>query len=539
MPAGGGNFLAFANSDLAFKGVNVVMGNFHGFNTYNVEDARRPKLVASIACPGGQGDVSIYGNLLFMSVEQTRGRVDCGTQGVAATVSTERFRGVRIFDISDLKNPKQVAAVQTCRGSHTHTLVPTKSDPDNIYVYGSGTGNVRSGEELAGCSGLKPDEDPNTALFSIDVIKVPLKNPEKAAIVARPRIFADATTGAIAGLWPGGDHGPGTQRTSTTNQCHDITVMPEAGLAAGACSGNGILMDISNPEKPVRLDHVADKNFAYWHSATFNNDGTKVIFTDEWGGGTRPRCRASDSLNWGADAIFDIVDGKLQFKSYYKMPAAQSDTENCVAHNGSLIPVPGRDIMVQGWYQGGISVFDFTDSAQPGGDRLLRPRPDRRQEPDHRRLLVGLLVQRPHLRRRDRPRHRRVPAHAERRPERERAGGGQPGALRGVQQPAAAQGHLAGELRRRQGVPGPDGARQDDRSGARQGHRDRARPRRHPLRPERGQPVGPRRDRDAARDRRGRPRAKDAGADAGDGRGDQGADGPAEVRRLKRLAASG
>ena len=365
VPAGGGNFLAFANSDLAFKGVNVVMGNFHGFNTYNVEDAKKPKLVASIACPGGQGDVSIYGNLLFMSVEQTRGRVDCGTQGVAATVSTERFRGVRIFDISDLKNPKQVAAVQTCRGSHTHTLVPTKSDPDNIYVYGSGTGNVRSGEELEGCSGLKPEEDPNTALFSIDVIKVPLKNPEKAAIVARPRIFADATTGAIAGLWPGGDHGPGTQRTSTTNQCHDITVMPEAGLAAGACSGNGILMDISNPEKPVRLDHVADKNFAYWHSATFNNDGTKVIFTDEWGGGTRPRCRASDALNWGADAIFDIVDGKLQFKSYYKMPAAQSDTENCVAHNGSLIPVPGRDIMVQGWYQGGVSVFDFTDSAHP------------------------------------------------------------------------------------------------------------------------------------------------------------------------------
>ena len=361
-PGGG---LDFANSDLAFKGVNVVMGNFHGFNTYNVEDARKPKLVASIACPGGQGDVSIYGNLLFMSVEQTRGRIDCGTQGVSTPVSVERFRGVRIFDITDLKNPKQVAAVQTCRGSHTHTLVPTKGDPTSIYVYGSGTGNVRSGEELAGCSGLDPKEDPNTALFSIDVIKVPLKNPEKAAIVARPRIFADATTGAIAGLWAGGDHGPGTQRTSTTNQCHDITVMPDAGLAAGACSGNGILMDISNPEKPTRLDHVADKNFAYWHSATFNNDGTKVIFTDEWGGGTRPRCRATDALNWGANAIFDIVDKKLVFKGYYKLPVAQTDTENCVAHNGSLVPVPGRDIMVQGWYQGGISVYDFTDSANP------------------------------------------------------------------------------------------------------------------------------------------------------------------------------
>jgi hypothetical protein len=360
-PVGSG----FTNSDLAFKGVHAVVGNYHGFNTYDVENARRPKLVASIVCPGGQGDVSIYGNLLFMSVEQTRGRLDCGVQGVTAPVSAERFRGVRIFDITNLKNPKQVAAIQTCRGSHTHTLVPAKNDPDNIYLYGSGTGNVRSGEELAGCSGLKPDEDPNTALFSIDVIKVPLKNPEKAAIVNRPRIFADATTGAIAGLWPGGNHGEGTQRTSQTNQCHDITVYSEIGLAAGACSGNGILMDISDPMNPKRLDFVADKGFAYWHSATFNNDGTKVVFTDEWGGGSRPRCRATDPLTWGADAIYDIVDKKLVHRGYYKMPAPQTDTENCVAHNGSLIPVPGRDIMVQSWYQGGISVFDFTDSANP------------------------------------------------------------------------------------------------------------------------------------------------------------------------------
>jgi hypothetical protein len=360
-PVGSG----FTNSDLAFKGVHAVVGNYHGFNTYDVENARRPKLIASIVCPGGQGDVSIYGNLLFMSVEQTRGRLDCGVQGVTAPVSAERFRGIRIFDITNLKNPKQVAAIQTCRGSHTHTLVPAKNDPDSIYLYGSGTSTVRSGEELAGCSGLKPDEDPNTALFSIDVIKVPLKNPEKAAIVNRPRIFADATTGAIAGLWPGGTHGEGTQRTSQTNQCHDITVYSEIGLAAGACSGNGILMDISDPMNPKRLDYVADKGFAYWHSATFNNDGTKVVFTDEWGGGSRPRCRATDPLTWGADAIYDIVDKKLVHKGYYKMPAPQTDTENCVAHNGSLIPVPGRDIMVQSWYQGGISVFDFTDSANP------------------------------------------------------------------------------------------------------------------------------------------------------------------------------
>ena len=356
--------LDFANSDLAFSGNHVVMGNFNGFNTYDIENTRRPRLIASIVCPGGQGDVSVYGHLLFMSVEQTRGRLDCGTQGVVDTASKERFRGIRIFDITDLKKPKQIAAIQTCRGSHTHTLVTDAKDKANIYVYGQGTGAVRPGEELADCSGGDPTENPNTALFSIDIIKVPLAAPEKAAIVNRPRIFADAG-GNIAGLWTGGDHGPGTQRTSVTNQCHDITVFPEVGLAAGACSGNGILLDISDPVHPKRLDAVGDDNFAYWHSATFNNDGTKVIFTDEWGGGTRPRCRASDLQTWGADAIFDIVDGKMKFGGYFKMPVAQTDSENCVAHNGSLIPVPGRDIMVQGWYQGGLSVFDFTDSTKP------------------------------------------------------------------------------------------------------------------------------------------------------------------------------
>jgi hypothetical protein len=339
----------------------MFMGNYHGINMYDIERADRPRLLSSIVCPGGQGDVSIHGNLLFMSVEQTRGRLDCGLQGINETVSKERFRGVRIFDISNMRNPKQVAAIQTCRGSHTHTLVTDPKDAANIYVYGSGTGAVRQGEELDGC--VPDPKDPNTALFSIDVIKVPLADPSKAAIVNRPRIFADEKSGALGGLWQGGDHGPGTQTSRLTNQCHDITVYPEVGLAAGACSGNGILMDISDPVNPKRLDHVTDKSFAYWHSATFNNDGTKVVFTDEWGGGSRPRCRATDLLNWGADAIFDIVDKKLVFKGYYKMPAPQTDQENCVAHNGSLIPVPGRDIMVQGWYQGGISVFDFTDSA--------------------------------------------------------------------------------------------------------------------------------------------------------------------------------
>jgi hypothetical protein len=357
--------LSYANSDLAFKGDHLFLGNFTGFNTYDIEDPKTARLIASVVCPGGQGDLSVRGNLLVMSVEETRGRIDCGTQGVQGAVSPERFRGIRIFDISDLRQPKQVAAVQTCKGSHTHTLVPDPKDPANLYVYGSGTSAVRSAEELAGCSGKDPKEDPATALFSIDVIQIPIAHPEQARVVNRPRIFADPVTGAMAGLWPGGNHGPGTQTTSLTSRCHDITVFPELGLAAGACSGNGLLLDISDPVHPVRIDQVTDKSFAFWHSATFNNDGTKVIFTDEWGGGTRPRCRATDLPTWGADAIFDIVDRKMRFASYYKMPAAQTEQENCVAHNGSIIPVPGRDIMAQGWYQGGVSIFDFTESAKP------------------------------------------------------------------------------------------------------------------------------------------------------------------------------
>jgi len=364
-PPARGAQISFANSDLAFSGELMFVGNFQGFTIYDIENGTKPRLLASVVCPGGQGDVSVYRNLLIVSVEQSRGRIDCGTGGVKETVSAERFRGVRIFDISDIRKPKQVAAVQTCRGSHTHTLVPDPRDRNNLYVYVSGTGVVRSADELAGCSGKDPKDDPNTSLFSIDVIQVPVTAPEKSRIVSQPRIFADVATGALAGLWQGGNHGPGTQASRITRQCHDITVFSEIGLAAGACGGNGILLDIADPVHPIRLDAVTDKNFAYWHSATFSNDGSRVLFTDEWGGGTRPRCRSTDPVNWGANAIFDVVNRKLRFAGYYKVPAPQSEQENCVAHNGSLIPVPGRDIMVQGWYQGGVSVFDFSDPAHP------------------------------------------------------------------------------------------------------------------------------------------------------------------------------
>lgn len=413
--------LAFANSDLAFQGNHLFQGNFYGINIFDITNPAKASLLTSMVCPGGQGDVSVYKNLLFMSVEMPNGRLDCGAQGFPPdpapaeeakdnadkkpdadkdkdsdqakpadadkdkdtdkdkekekqeqrrrrlpAAQKDRFRGVRIFDISNIQNPKQVAAIQTCRGSHTHTLVVDPNDKDNVYIYVSGTSFVRQSEELEGCSGEKPDKDPNTALFRIDVIKVPVAAPQDAKIVSSPRVFMDSRTGAINGLNNGGTHGKqGSEKPEDTDQCHDITVYSAIGLAAGACSGNGILLDIKDPVNPKRVDAVNDPNYSYWHSASFSNDGSKVVFTDEWGGGLGARCRPNDPNKWGADAIFRLSDDKLSFANYYKLPAAQGDTENCVAHNGSLIPIPGRDVEVQAWYQGGISVMDFTDPAKP------------------------------------------------------------------------------------------------------------------------------------------------------------------------------
>ena len=434
IPAEPGDF-DYMNSDVAFQGHYVIQGNFHGFQVWDVADPVHPKLVHAETCPEQQNDVSVFKNLLFLSGESQNGRLDCGTQGVQEPVSAQRLRGVRVVDISDFAHPRILANVQTCRGSHTHTLVTDPKDTSVVYIYVSGQAPVRPAAELAGCVSALPEQDTASARFRIEIIRVPLAHPEQASIVNRPRIFENlvdppahgassadlaaatreaeaaqakgafvvkfqglpvvlpppfttpmidsimrsrggttpnaadsaALRGAIQGIidaeflppmGPGGvRHGP--------DQCHDITVYPQLGIAGGACAGYGLLLDIRDPVHPVRLAAVSDSNFAYWHSATFNNDATKVLFTDEWGGGVAPRCRATDKPQWGADAIFTVANRVLTFQNYYKLPAPQTSAENCVAHNGNLIPVPGRDIMVQGWYQGGISVFDWTDPAHP------------------------------------------------------------------------------------------------------------------------------------------------------------------------------
>ena len=456
-------FVGAFNSDLAFTGNYAIQGNFNGIQVWDISDPANPGSVVTYYCPASQSDVSVYGNLLFVSGEDNSARLDCGDEGVRDAVSHERLRGIRIFDISDIGSPRYVANVQTCRGSHTHTVLEHPGDDENVYIYVSGSSTVRPTEELAGCSALSPDEDPNSSLFRIEVIRVPLGNPAAAAVVSSPRIFQDLPAPPRHGPAPGdirareefearaeerrraaaeqraaaaaearargdlvieegdilitmaaaeaqarldaivaarGGDGPATAADSAAlrtelvserrasmpammtpmiarragaaneprpgpSQCHDITVYPAIGLAGGACLGYGLLLDITDPANPIRLQAVADSNFSIWHSATFSNDGSKIMFTDEWGGGLAPKCRVDDPVEWGANAIFTIEDGEMVFQSYYKLPAAQSDQENCVAHNGSLIPVPGRDIMIQGWYQGGISLIDWTDPNNP------------------------------------------------------------------------------------------------------------------------------------------------------------------------------
>jgi hypothetical protein len=430
----------FINSDLSFRGNYVIQGNFNGIQVWDISNPKIPKLYKAFVCPGSQSDVSVYRNLLFVSGEALNGRTDCGTQGVADTVDAHRLRGIRIFDGTDLANPKPLANVQTCRGSHTHTVVTSPTDTDNVYIYVSGSAPVRSANELAGCTVGQPDSNPNTALFRIEVIQVPLAHPEQAHVVSSPRIFHDLTeapthpaapedlaeakreadSARAAGgftaqikrprdttdiiLGPnfvrlrldsivkarGGTGTPTAADTATLRanaqqivdlivnppnsgagprpgptQCHDITVYPAIGMAGGACGGYGLLLDIHDVANPQRVGAVADSNFSFWHSATFNNDGTKVLFTDEWGGGLQPRCRSTDKPEWGADAIFTLSGTTMGFKSYYKLPVPQTKFENCVAHNGTLIPIHGRDVMAQGWYQGGISVFDWTDPSHP------------------------------------------------------------------------------------------------------------------------------------------------------------------------------
>ncbi|MFE9852445.1 LVIVD repeat-containing protein [Streptomyces sp. NPDC005576] len=332
------------NTDLAFQGKYAFAGNFDGFRIFDISNPKKPKTVAQVLCPGSQNDISVSGNLLFLSTDSSRSDNSCASTTQPATEKSS-WEGIKVFDISDKRHPEYVASVETACGSHTHTIVPKRND---VYVY------VSSYSPNAAFPDCQPPHD------GISVIKVPRKAPEQARIVNFPVLFPDGGN-------PGAPDNPGVSKTTG---CHDITVLPSEDLAAGACMGDGLLFSIKDPANPKIIDRVEDNvNFAFWHSATFNQDAHKVVFTDELGGGGAATCNEEIGPNRGADGIYDIVGKgdhrKLVFRSYYKIDRPQADVEVCVAHNGSLIPVEGRDLMVQAWYQGGISVWDFTDSSKP------------------------------------------------------------------------------------------------------------------------------------------------------------------------------
>ena len=337
------------NSDLAFVDGYAVQGNYNGFSLWDVRQGGAPELVGQASCLGAQNDVSAYGNIVITSTDSRRASAACDA---ASTSNTQDYwEGIRVWDISDKAKPTLLTSVATDCGSHTNTLVP---DPANgrMLVYVS---SYSPNDALANCQ---------TPHDKISVVAVPDAAPETASVVAEPVLFLDG--GFAGGTTEATEAFPNGRRLSSTSGCHDITAYPAKGIAAGACMGQGVLIDISKPLEPKVTSSVTDENFTFWHSATFNNDASKVVFTDELGGGGSPTCNPTVGDELGADAVYDIVDGQLQKQSYFKIGRTQTNEENCVAHNGSLIPNnQGRDLMVQSWYQGGISVMDFTDSANP------------------------------------------------------------------------------------------------------------------------------------------------------------------------------
>ena len=372
--------LKFINSDMAFATGYAYQANFAGFTIWDSSDPAKPVVASVVKCITSQGDPSIWGNLLFISAEGAGNRNDCGDGGVQEP--KDHMAGVRIFDVSNKKAPKLIKNVQTCKGSHTHTIVPSPTDKNIIYIYVSGQQQARPETELAGCKNGTDPADPTNSMYQLDIIKVPVKNPEQAVVIPGARIFTGLDGGGECkqfcapvnpnradGRGRGGAPGDSASsaaaaRVSTgPRNCHDVTAYPSLNLLAAACSTHSILVDIRNPEKPVRLDALTDtNNFQGRHTAAFSNDGKKLVQTDEWGGGTGPMCQAGSMIELGGNTIISVDAKKKQAqKAYFKLPSAQSAEENCVSHNGGIIPVPGRDLYVQGWYQGGVDVMDFTD----------------------------------------------------------------------------------------------------------------------------------------------------------------------------------
>ena len=342
---------SYRNSDLAFWGNLTFAGNYEGFRVIDHSDPGNPAVIANVACPGSQHDVSVWKGLLFLSVDSPRSGPGCDS--VSASPG---FEGIRIFDVSDPANPTYAGAVATDCGSHTHTLVPDSSDPGRVLLYVASYPSTVLAESAYGnsCSRIATDGSP-TGHSKISVVEVPLADPGSASVVSEPQVPLNDYRGDLG--WRG---------------CHDISVFTAIDRAAAACAGEGQIWDISDPENPTTLARIHNPNVDFWHSATFTWDGRTVLFGDEAGGGTQPRCRASDPATVGAIWIYDVAGLDNQdatavepWRSHFKIPRVQGDTARCTMHNFNVLPLEDRYVAVSAAYSGGTTAFDFTNTARP------------------------------------------------------------------------------------------------------------------------------------------------------------------------------
>lgn len=330
-------------SDLAFQGDYAYAGSYSGFRVIDISDPEEPEQVSFFPCSGAQGDISVYRDLLFSSVDAPQSKPECDSSSVADAAVPGAWEGVRIFDISDPEEPEHVASVRTDCGSHTNTLVP--SGEGDLFVYVSSYALTKSS--------VGPDCEQFHG--KISVIQVPKGAPHRAKVVAEPEIDLsdfDSDRLELDALAP---------ILQDTKGCHDISVLTPRKLAAAACLSEGQLWDISDPTRPVTLRRLDTPQMKTWHSAAFTWDGERMAFGDEWGGGGLPRCRAGDSRESGAVWIYDVASGAPL--GSWKVPRDESGT--CTMHNFNFVPGVEGDILVASAYTAGTTVADVTDPANP------------------------------------------------------------------------------------------------------------------------------------------------------------------------------
>ncbi len=336
----------FFNSDMAFWGDTLVQGSYDGFRLIDISQPTAPRLIADVECRGPQGDVSIWENLVFVSVDRPQTTPRCNSEDAEKVdplfvPPQGGWEGIRVFDISQPRQPRLVTSVATDCGSHTNTLVPDL-EHHRLLLYVSSYALAVQPDLAPGCT------NPHG---HISVVEVPLDDPATASVIAEPHLFDTP----VWKVWPGAPEG-----YEDTAGCHDITIYEPKHLAAAACMSEGQIWDISDPVHPVTLAHVDLGDVSFWHSAAWSSDGSVVAFGDE---NLAPAGCTDAPL--GAIWFYNVDDPAApQLEGRFSLDRYQG-SEICSAHMFNVIPGIDRDLLVSAFYAGGTSVIDFTDPTQP------------------------------------------------------------------------------------------------------------------------------------------------------------------------------